>query len=70
MLCFYDDYAFKLIPYRRKSINGNQGPSGFRVAKELLKVVNGDKWHDVYLDKFLIFSVFPGKSQATINTSN
>lgn len=49
------DYTLRVIPYQRKSINGNQVPLGFRVVKELLEVVNDDKWQDVYFDNLFTF---------------
>ena len=43
---------FRVIPCQTKSINSNQDSLRFRVAKEILEVVNKDKWPHFYFDNF------------------
>ena len=50
-LCSDDGYPLKAMPYLGKSINFCQVPLRFWVFKELLEVVNDNKWHNLYFDK-------------------
>lgn len=64
MLCSDDGYPFRVIPYIGKSVNDNQRQLEFRVAKKLFKVVNDDKWYNVYFDNICTTLVEDLKQQS------
>lgn len=61
MLSSDDGYPFRVIPYIGKSVNDNQRQLGFRVTK---KLVNDDKWHNVYFDNICTTLVEDLKQQS------